>query len=221
MSKMKKKRFTVLLVSLMPFNRLRIFLYNLFFGYKISADSKIGFGVVIHVESVQIKKAIIKPFNLFDGPFSLEMAENSRINSFNWVECGFWTLQEKFKDINYKRFCRLRKNSLVHSTNFIDATDGFDLGADSWVARGCQFWTHTVSSDPHTEKNVRIGKNCYIGSASRFVHGSGLGDNILVGVGSVVTKRFDKGNCMIAGVPAKVIKEDYDWKSRTFLQPTQ
>ena len=34
-----------------------------------------------------------------------------------------------------------------------------------------------------------------------------LGDYTIVGAGSIVTKSFTKGNCVIAGNPAKVIKE--------------
>ena len=34
-----------------------------------------------------------------------------------------------------------------------------------------------------------------------------LGDSTIVGAGSVVTKSFKEGNCVIAGNPAKVIKK--------------
>jgi acetyltransferase-like isoleucine patch superfamily enzyme len=33
-----------------------------------------------------------------------------------------------------------------------------------------------------------------------------LGDHTIVGAGSVVTKSFENGNCVIAGNPAKIIK---------------
>jgi hypothetical protein len=31
-------------------------------------------------------------------------------------------------------------------------------------------------------------------------------------MGSVVTKMFDVSHAMLGGVPAKILKEDYDWK---------
>lgn len=34
-----------------------------------------------------------------------------------------------------------------------------------------------------------------------------LGDNTIVGAGSVVTKSFPEGNCIIAGNPAKKIRD--------------
>ena len=36
-------------------------------------------------------------------------------------------------------------------------------------------------------------------------------NDCVVGTGAVVTKKFDKSNCVIAGVPAKVVKENISW----------
>ena len=41
---------------------------------------------------------------------------------------------------------------------------------------------------------------------SMILPGVVLGDRTIVGAGSVVTKYFPEGNCVIAGNPAKVIK---------------
>ena len=56
-------------------------------------------------------------------------------------------------------------------------------------------------------KDVIIGKNCWIGMNSVILPGVILGDRTIVGAGSVVTKSFPEGNCIIAGVPAKKIKD--------------
>ncbi len=42
---------------------------------------------------------------------------------------------------------------------------------------------------------------------SVILPGVQLGDYTVVGAGTVVTKSFPKGRCVIAGNPAKVIKE--------------
>lgn len=60
-------------------------------------------------------------------------------------------------------------------------------------------------------KDVNIGDNCWIGMNSVLLPGVTLGERTVVGAGSVVTKSFPKGYCVIAGNPAKVIKEiSYD-----------
>ena len=38
-----------------------------------------------------------------------------------------------------------------------------------------------------------------------------ISDNSIIGAGSIVTKPFDKGNVIIAGVPAKIVKENINW----------
>lgn len=59
----------------------------------------------------------------------------------------------------------------------------------------------------HDVKNVTIGKYCWLGMNVMVLPGVTLGDNTIVGAGSVVTKSFVDGNCVIAGNPAKVVKQ--------------
>ena len=54
------------------------------------------------------------------------------------------------------------------------------------------------------EKPIIIGKNCWIGTNVVILPGVELGDNVIVGAGAVVTKSF-LSNCVLAGVPAKLI----------------
>lgn len=56
-------------------------------------------------------------------------------------------------------------------------------------------------------KDVNIGENCWIGMNSTILPGVTLGNGTIVGAGSVVTKSFQEGHCVIAGNPAKIIKE--------------
>jgi acetyltransferase-like isoleucine patch superfamily enzyme len=64
------------------------------------------------------------------------------------------------------------------------------------------------------DRNIDIGADCYLGSAVRFAPGSGIGDNVLVAMGSVVSGVIPVDNALVGGVPAKVLKEKYDWKTQ-------
>jgi acetyltransferase-like isoleucine patch superfamily enzyme len=59
----------------------------------------------------------------------------------------------------------------------------------------------------HILGKVKIGKYCWIGMNSVILPDVELGDFTIVAAGSVVTKSFVKGYCVIAGNPAVVKKE--------------
>ena len=67
---------------------------------------------------------------------------------------------------------------------------------------------------PLEAKPVHIGKGCWIGEKAVILPGVTLGDRVIVGAGSVVTKSFPSA-CIIAGNPAKIIKQ-YDFDSHSW-----
>ena len=85
------------------------------------------------------------------------------------------------------------------------------IGKGTWIAQNVGIITtnHDITNpDKHVEpKDVHLGEKCWIGMNSIILPGVTLGDHTVVGAGSVVTKSFPQGYCVIAGNPAKVIKE--------------
>ncbi len=62
--------------------------------------------------------------------------------------------------------------------------------------------------DKHMEpKPVVLGEKCWIGMNSVILPGVILGPQTIVGAGSVVTKSFEEGKCVIAGNPARKIRD--------------
>lgn len=55
--------------------------------------------------------------------------------------------------------------------------------------------------------SIYIGKNCWIGANSVILPEVHLGDNTIVAAGAVVNKSFPDGNCILGGIPAKIIKK--------------
>ena len=53
---------------------------------------------------------------------------------------------------------------------------------------------------------IKIGRNVWIGDKVSIFGGVTIGDNVIIGANSVVT-HYISSNCMVAGVPAKVIKK--------------
>ena len=54
-------------------------------------------------------------------------------------------------------------------------------------------------------KGIKIGKNCWVGAKVTVLDGVTIGDNCVLAAGAVVTRSFPD-NCVIGGVPAKMLK---------------
>lgn len=85
------------------------------------------------------------------------------------------------------------------------------IGSGTWIAQNVGIITENHNPNNLKEhlpsKDVSIGRNCWIGMNAVIMPGVILGDKTIVGAGSVVTHSFKEGNCIIAGVPAKIIKK--------------
>lgn len=87
-------------------------------------------------------------------------------------------------------------NAMFASYCFVsDENHGMDLS--SGVRYECQ---------PIEFSSVHIGKNCWIGEKAMIMPGVTIGDNTIIGAGSVVTKSIPE-NSIAVGNPAKVIKK--------------
>ena len=93
---------------------------------------------------------------------------------------------------------------------YIDARNGILIGKNTWI--GPRVSLISMNHDTNDYKKyikdspIQIGDNCWIGAGVIITAGVQLGNHTIVAAGAVVTKPF-KGNVLIGGVPAKVIKE--------------
>ena len=53
---------------------------------------------------------------------------------------------------------------------------------------------------------IKIGRNVWIGDKVSIFGGVTIGDNVIIGAGSIVTHDIPS-NCMAAGIPAKIVKQ--------------
>ncbi|EOS8037905.1 acyltransferase [Enterococcus hirae] len=85
------------------------------------------------------------------------------------------------------------------------------LGKGTYIAPNVGIITENhdlLNLDLHQKaQDVVIGEQCWIGMNSVLLPGIILGPKTIVGAGSIVTKSFKEGNCVIAGNPAKVIRK--------------
>jgi acetyltransferase-like isoleucine patch superfamily enzyme len=106
---------------------------------------------------------------------------------------------------------------LVHLGNHVSATKTHFETHDGGV------W---VFRDRHPEidvvRPIYVGDNVYFGYGCLVMPGATVGNNVVVGAGSVVTGVIPD-NCVVGGVPAKVIKsvEDYETGALAKSSPTK
>lgn len=86
---------------------------------------------------------------------------------------------------------------------------GVYIGAESYLASGAIVFSHDYSRAIY--KDTYIGQRCFIGANAIIMCGIHIGDSVIVGSGAVVTKDVPS-NCIVAGNPARIIKENIHTK---------
>lgn len=108
----------------------------------------------------------------------------------------------------------LGMNSSLADNCFIGATGGVFIGNDVIGGQNIRFHSSNhkfnstdilIRKQGVSAKGIRIGNNCWLGAGAVFCDGSSIGNGCVVAANSVVTKKFPD-NCIVAGVPAKIIK---------------
>lgn len=97
-------------------------------------------------------------------------------------------------------------------------------GTNIIIGSDCMFSTDVVfrTGDSHSiideqgkrvnnSKNIIIGNHVWFGNKVIITKGVRIQANSIVGTGSVVTRQFDREGVVLAGNPAKVIKENINW----------
>lgn len=105
---------------------------------------------------------------------------------------------------------KLGKNVFINSGCCFQDQGGIEIGDD--VLIGQQVVIATLNHDfaPQDRANmyhspVKIGNRVWIGAHATICPGVSIGDNSIVAAGAVVTKNVEE-NCVVAGVPARIIK---------------
>lgn len=81
---------------------------------------------------------------------------------------------------------------------------------------------HEASPNLDLFKRIKIGSNVFIGIRTTIMPGVTIGDNVIIGAGSIVTKDIPS-NTVACGVPARPIRtlEEYAEKAKRIGVPTK
>lgn len=207
----KRKLAIAVWISRVPSGKLRVSLYRALLGYRID-EGWIGMHTVIAVDRFVAKDIKIGNRNRIVGPFEFNAGMCCRIGHDNEFSCENWVLGPGFECVHYGRKMLIGDHVMFTSGHFIDVVGEVRIGERTWLAgRGSQIWSHGLGV---VERDVVIGANCYIGSAVRICPGASVPDDSVLAMGSVLTKAIKTRQCLIGGVPARVIRENYSRPSQ-------
>ncbi len=194
--------------------------YRLFFGYRIGRRVRMGLSI-IDARACQIDDdSRIGHLNVIIGVANLKLGDHVKIGHLNIIRggaevtLGRYSELMRMNEINSipdpdavnpvdPRFT-LGNGSIITTGHKIDFTDRVEIGRRTIIGgRNSSIWTH----NRQRTLPIRIGELAYVGSEVRMAPGSALPSRCVVGIGAVVTKKINAEGFLIAGVPAKPIKE--------------
>lgn len=220
MQRLSKSRLTLLaFIALLP-SFLKRSCYRLFFGYKIGKRVRIGVSIIDARECSIDNDVRIGHLNLIIRVKKLEIGDHVRIGHLNIirggdeVHLGRYSEIIRMNEINSiaepevvnpidPRFS-LGDGSIITAGHKIDFTDRVTIGRRSILGgRNSSLWTH----NRQRTRPIDIGSFAYVGSEIRIAPGGALPSRCIVGIGSVITSELTTEGYLIAGVPAKPVKE--------------
>lgn len=104
----------------------------------------------------------------------------------------------------------LGKGVFINSGCRFQDQGGITIGDYSLIGHNVVLATLNHNLNPKKRANlipspIKIGKRVWVGSNSTLLPGITIGDNAVIGAGSVVTKDVP-ANAVVAGVPARIVK---------------
>lgn len=120
----------------------------------------------------------------------------------------------------YIEICKTKGMKVGNDVIFVEAPDFgsepflIEIGNRTKITAGCRFINHdgamyTIRSmekfvDARNFGRIKLGENCFVGNNCTFLPGSQMGNNCILGAGSVLNSSMPD-NSVYAGVPAKFI----------------
>jgi acetyltransferase-like isoleucine patch superfamily enzyme len=208
----------LILIAFLP-SVLKRPLYRILFRYKIGKGVRVGLSIIDAGTCTIENDVHIGHFNIIIGAEDFFLGDHVRIGHLNVIRGG--------KEVRIGRYAEIFRLNVINSIpdpiivtpaeprfllgpgsivvegHKIDFTDRVEIGTRTILGgRNSSLWTH----NRQRTRPVEIGSLAYLGSEIRISPGGAVPSRCVVAIGSVIAGRLEGVNCLIAGVPARVIK---------------
>lgn len=200
---------------------LKLIFYRLV-GYKIGKNVKIGFGSVILGNNVEIEDHVKVGLLTVIRGNEIYIERFAKIGSFSFIDSGKLRIGEDSR-INEQVIIGgmktpessldLGKRTIIMEYSYINTTMPVKIGDDTGIGGHCLLFTHgswlnQLEGFPVNFAPIEIGSSVWLPWRVFVMPGVNVGDRVVIGANSLVSKSI-KSNCLVAGSPAKVIKENF------------
>ena len=193
--------------------------YNLFSGRKVRGDEPWRILPYPHVKIHISKKARLKL--LGDLVCGHQQCPGASLETRILLENeGSWQVMSNFT-VYAGSFVRiLKKGVLTTHSGFINenvqitCAEKITIGEDCNIGRDVvirDYDGHFIDPSLPISSPVRIGDHVWIGQKAMILKGVTIGDGAVIAAGSIVTADVP-ARTLVAGVPAKVIRENVNWE---------
>ena len=171
---------------------------------EIDDTVKIGNNVIIDCNRIKLgKHCIIKDnikitCNTFESDDWLYICEG--------VEIGRGGCEGPNSHVKIGKHVGIFERTIINPSESVEIGDNVGIGGEVMI------WTHGAWLDilqgfPSDFGPVKIGKNVWLPARSIVLPNVTIGDNTVIGIGSIINRNLPKG-CFAAGSPCKVIKKN-------------
>jgi acetyltransferase-like isoleucine patch superfamily enzyme len=130
----------------------------------------------------------------------------------------------RFKKYQLQGYSNIAKTVILESKLRLDKVypQGIYIGENTLIASGTTILTHEhVKRDKINPRNpwvtnTYIGKKCFIGIEAIILPGIKIGDEVIVGAGTVVTKDIPS-NSIVVGNPGRILDRKIDMSNKAVL----
>lgn len=148
-----------------------------------------------------------------DGEKDISIGNNVLIQAHSFLGCWRSHNGQIFSPgIRIGDNCCLGEYNHISAINKITIGDGLLTGRFVLISdnnHGGLSWEESIIRPADrvlkSKGNISIGKNVWIGDKATVLGGVSIGDNVIIAANAVVTTDLPS-NCIVAGIPAKIIK---------------
>ena len=172
-----------------------------------------------------IRKHIAGKYNVIEIGKNVELnkAVINIAGKYNHIilEDGVSVLKTEFRMDDNNNAIYIGKCTYVYKASIVAGEETtITIGDDCLFAQdvtirstdGHKIYNMDKSERLNNSRDITIGNHAWLAKGCSILKGTVIGNDVVVATNAIVNKEINKDNCIIGGIPAKVLKEDIVWE---------